>query len=86
VESGRSVPRDDRAADAVVDPYGHEVDIAMNVGVSGETAIGHEVEGDAVIVLEDVIIFDRERPVRSKAVFKIGADRATPTGVVVAAY
>ena len=38
-------------------------------------------EGVGLVLHEQVIVFDRSRPVRRKTVFDAGADRATPAGV-----
>src|SRR6187431_250826 len=75
----RSVPGDGRTAEAIVDAGSHEVSVLLDVVVAGVNA--EKVEGVVVGAHEQMVIFDAERPVRSKAIFQAGANRGTPTGV-----
>src|SRR6201996_3219997 len=76
----RSEAAEQRAAELVVDAGREQVDVLLDA-VRAETA----VEGDVLAIQEDMVVFEAERPVRSEAVFDAGADRGTPTGVVVRA-
>src|ERR1700719_1525775 len=65
----RSVFREDRAAPAIVDADGDEIVIAANaVGADGH-ASGEVGEGRVVIGDEQMVVFNRRRPVRGKAEF-----------------
>src|SRR5262249_1905051 len=80
-----SVLRDHRAAPAIVHADGDEVDVLPDAigaekraGHTGDAVVG---EGEGAIAHEQVIVFDRGRPVRREAVLEARADRATPAGV-----
>src|SRR5947207_1400168 len=79
--SVRSVRRDDRAAELVVQAGGDEIDVLTDaVGAEGEAA--RRGEGVGTVLHEQVIVLDANRPVRGEGVFEAGADRAAPAGVV----
>src|SRR5947207_11286892 len=79
--SVRSVLRDDRAAELVVQAGGDEIDVLTDaVGAEGEAA--RRGEGVGTVLHEQVIVLDANRPVRGEGVFEAGADRAAPAGVV----
>src|SRR5258708_17890732 len=79
----RSVLRDDWAAELVVQANGDQVDILLDVVGAGGHAGNREDagEGGVMVAHEQMVVFDRGRPVRSEAVFEADANRATPTGV-----
>src|ERR1700686_2738312 len=79
----RSVLRDDRAAELVVQADGDQVDVLLDVVGAGGHPGNREDAGEAVVVgaHEQMVVFDGGRPVRSEAVFEADANRATPTGV-----
>src|SRR5436190_2805697 len=75
----RLVPGDDRAAEAVVEAGGDHVDILMDGFAARERARNDRRGQDEVAVThEEVIVFDRNRPVRGKAVFEADTDSAAP--------
>jgi hypothetical protein len=76
-----SVLRDDRATPFVVYADGNEIDVLIDP-IGAEEDASRRDEGVGTVLHEQVIVFDRSRPVRGEAVFEAGADRATPTGVV----
>src|SRR5262245_57959038 len=73
-----SVLRDQRAAPAIVQADEAHVDVLTDaVAAERQAAWGREAK--RAIAEEDVVVFDAHRPVRRKADFQAGADRATPT-------
>src|SRR6185369_10116232 len=77
----RSVLRDDRAAELVVDAGGDEIDVRPDA-IGAEEGASRRDEGVGTVLHEQVIVFDADRPVRSEGVFEADADRAAPAGVV----
>src|SRR5258705_12812378 len=81
-----SVLRDDRAAPAIVDADGGEIDILTNpVGcrksADWKAKVSGCIEADVAVRQEDVVILECDRPVRREAEFNTGTDRATPSGL-----
>src|SRR6201999_820347 len=74
----KSVFGDDRATEPVVQTT------KDNVGVTtgAESSAANGGESLVVTVLEDVIVFDANRPVGSEADFKAGTHGRAPAGVV----
>src|SRR3954453_20693265 len=72
-----SVTAEARAAELVVQADEAHVDILTD-------AIGrrHQREGDVLVLQEDVVVPDANRPVRREAVLQAGTDRATPAGLI----
>ena len=65
----RSVSRDARAAELVVQAGGDEIDVLTDaVGAEGEAARCGEVIG--TVLHEQVIVLDANRPVRGEGVFE----------------
>src|SRR5882757_9004454 len=77
----RSVLRDHRATPAVVDADGDEIDVLTDA-IGAEEEAARRGEGVGLVLHEQMIVFERSRPVRGEAVFEADADRATPAGVV----
>src|SRR5947209_7836302 len=73
-----SVLRNDGAAELVVQANEAHVDVLTD-------AIGrrHQREGDVLVLQEDVVVLDANRPIRGKTILDAGADGAAPTGLVV---
>src|SRR5438552_7306030 len=80
--SRSSVFRDDRATPAIVDADGDEIDVLTDADViehrAGYTGDAVVEEGVGAVPHEQMIVFDRGRPVRGEAVFEADADRAAP--------
>src|SRR3954468_4747366 len=80
-----SVLRDDRTAPAIVDADGNEVDVltdalrAEEVTDRDQGTVADKVV--AALAHEEVVVFDRGRPVRREAELETGADGAAPAGV-----
>src|ERR1700754_500744 len=76
-----SVLCDDRAAELVVQASGDQIDVlADTIAAERQAARGGEVVG--LVLHEQVVVFDADRPIRSEAVFQTDADGAAPVGVV----
>jgi len=81
-----SVPRDERSAEAVVDARGDHVDILTDA----LAVIEHRAEcrvidhRDVAIAHEQMILFERERPVSRERIFAACSDHATPAGLAAA--
>src|SRR5436190_941315 len=71
--SRSSVFCDDRAAPAIVDADGDEIDVLADAIVAEHRAVHTEhavvEEGDGTILHEQMIVFDPGRPVRGEGVF-----------------
>src|SRR6478735_787737 len=76
-----SVLGDHGAAELVVQADGDEIDVLTDA-IGTEEGAGRGGEGQGTILHEQMIVFDRSRPVRSKTVFEADADHATPAGVI----
>jgi hypothetical protein len=62
---GKSLTGDDRAAKAEVDARGDEIDVLTDaIGLEKPTRRCREVEG--LILHEQVVVFDADRPVRGE--------------------
>src|SRR6266702_8608552 len=79
----KSVLPDDRTTPvkAVVDARGEEIDVLTNA-VSANKDSGRVREGESLILHEQVVVFDADRPVRGEAIFKADANGAAPAGVI----
>src|SRR5882724_3610997 len=81
-----SVPRDERSAEAVVDARGDHVDILTDA----LAVIEHRAEClvidhcDVASAHEQIIVFERERPVSRERIFAACSDHATPAGLAAA--
>src|SRR3954451_17171476 len=73
-----SVTAEARAAELVVQADEAHVDILTDA-----IGRGHQREGDVLVLQEDVVVLDANRPVRGETVLEAGTDRATPTGLIV---
>jgi hypothetical protein len=63
-----------------VDTRGDEIDVLTDaIGLEKHTGRCREVEG--LILHEQVVVFDADRPVRGEAIFKADANGATPAGL-----
>src|SRR5438132_8970834 len=86
--SWRSVFGDDRATPAVVDADCDEIDILTDAGDiehrAGDTGDAVAEQGVGLILHEQMIVFDRGRPVRGEAVFEADADCAAPPADIAA--
>src|SRR3954447_4958532 len=73
-----SVTAEARAAELVVQANEAHVDVLAD-------AIGanQACERDVLVLQEDVVVLDANRPVRGETVLEAGTDRATPTGLIV---
>src|SRR6202046_4255040 len=78
--SPRSVFGDDRAAEAVVDPGGDEIGVAVNT-VGAESRAGRGGERGQAVADEQMVVFNGHRPARGKAVFNTDTHGATPAVV-----
>ena len=78
---GKSVTADDRAAKPVVDARGDEINVLTDA-VSSNKDSGRGREGESLILYEQVVVFDADRPVRGETIFKADADGAAPAGVI----
>src|SRR5215213_8142430 len=72
-DSERSVSRDGRAAELVVQASSDEIDVLTDA-IGAEEAAARRSEGVGTVLHEQVIVLDANRPVRSKGVFEAGAD------------
>src|SRR5712671_1739325 len=80
-----SVLRDDRAAPAIVDAHRDKIDVLPDAVFAGEAERRNrrsEVAGAGAH--EQVVVCDSGRPVRRETIFQTDANRAAPTGVIVA--
>src|SRR5712675_1473718 len=81
-----SVFRDNRATPTIVDADRDKIDvladaiIAERRGGNTDHAVVEEVDG--AILQEQMIVFDRGRPVRGEAIFEADTDRDAPAGVI----
>src|SRR5258707_8847844 len=80
----RSVPRDDRATEAVIDARSDHIYVLTD-RVGAEYAAGRDAsqnacrcEGDAAVTHEKVIVLDRNRPIRCESEFEARSDDTTP--------
>src|SRR6478752_5035150 len=77
-----SVLGDDRAAPAIIDADGDEIDVLADARDiehgAGDTGDAVVEQGVGLVLHEHVIVFDAGRPVRGEAVFEAGADGAAP--------
>src|SRR3954449_10502113 len=73
-----SVTAEARAAELVVQADEAHVDVLTDA-----VGRGHQREGDVLVLQEDVVVLDANRPVRGETVLEAGTDRATPTGLIV---
>src|SRR5882757_1558526 len=78
---GKSVTADDRAAKTVVDARGDEIDVLTDA-IRLEKHTTRRGEGKGLILHEQVVVFDADRPVRGEAIFKAGANGAAPAGAI----
>src|SRR5882757_9787449 len=78
---GKSVTADDRAAKTVVDARGDEIDVLTDA-IRLEKHTTRRGEGKGLILHEQVVVFDADRPVRGETIFKADADGAAPAGVI----
>src|ERR1700761_6348022 len=67
-----SVLRDHRTTEAIVQAAEDHVGVATGAE-PGDGGAGNEVEGLAVAIFEDVVVFDTNRPVLIEAEFEAGA-------------
>src|SRR5260221_2223750 len=76
-----SVLRDDRAAELVVQAGGDQIDVLTDAIVADQqaSAIG---EGVGLVLHEQMVVFETDRPIRSEGILGADADRATPAGVI----
>src|SRR5690242_3108067 len=79
-----SILGDDRAAPAIVDADGDEIDVLLDALVEGQaSSTNHAIGGEGVgaVAHEQVVVLDRRRPVRGEAEFEACTHRAAPAGV-----
>src|SRR6185312_8362868 len=76
----RSVSRNHRAPEGVVEANGAHVHVLVDV-VDAAQAAANKIEGDVAAAHEQVIVFEGNRPARCEADFKTGANRATPAAL-----
>src|SRR3954454_17189733 len=72
-----SVTAEARAAELVVQADEAHVDVLTDA-----VGRGHQREGDVLVLQEDVVVLDANRPVRREAVLEACTDRTTPAGLV----
>ena len=77
----KSILRDDRAAEPVVQAGGDEIDVLTDA-IGAEGSAGRRGEVIGTVLHEQVIVLDANRPVRGEGVFEASADRAAPAGVI----
>src|SRR3954462_5924472 len=68
-----SVLGEDRAAELVVQASGDEIDVLADA-IAADHAAERAGEVVGLVLHEQVIVFDADRPVRSEAVFETDAD------------
>src|SRR5258707_6135377 len=80
----RSVPRDDRATEAVIDARSDHIDVLTD-RVGAEYAAGRDASqnacrcgGDGAVTHEKVIVLDRNRPIRCEPVVEARSDDTAP--------
>src|SRR5207253_5658063 len=76
----RSVLRDDRAAEAVVHPDRSHFHALTDI-VASRDGNGRCRERNVAVAHEQMVVFNRNRPVRCKAEFNSRSYSATPTGI-----
>src|SRR5262249_6767932 len=79
----RSVLGDHRAAEAVVQTDEAHIDVLADIVSESHSVDARREEDDVMVAKENMVVFDADRPVRGKADFQTGADRAAPPGLVI---
>src|SRR3984893_14557122 len=77
-----SVPRDDRAAPAVVDADGRHIDVLTDAVIARNDANRgkNRREVEAAVAHEQMMVLNRSRPVRRETKFETGSGRAAKAG------
>src|SRR5260221_5239182 len=76
-----SVLGDDRAAELVVQASGDEIDVLTDA-IAADQHAGRIGEVVGLVLHEQMVVFETDRPGRIEGVFGADADRATPAGVI----
>src|SRR5437868_9365406 len=80
-ETKRSVLRNHRAAESIVEACGEHIDVLTDTVGTGEQERGRgRDEGQIARAHEEMIVFESQRPVRREGEFAADSDHATPTG------